>query len=52
MNRIIDKSAEQKAERVAKLRAELFGLGYSIVANATLAKLVEEARQFAKEHRA
>ena len=31
MNRIIDRSSEQKAKRVAALRAELFELGYSVV---------------------
>jgi hypothetical protein len=37
MNRVIDRSPEQKAERVAKLRAELFELGYSVVTTKWLA---------------
>ena len=49
---IIDLTPAEKQIRIEKLRAELFGLGYSIVSNAVLAKLVKDARQFAKEHRA
>ena len=48
---IIDLSPEEKQIRVKKLRAQLFGLGYSVVSTTLLAKLVADARQFAKEHR-
>ena len=49
---IADMSEKQKAIRVEKLSAELAALGYSVVLDAVLAKLVEDASNFAKEHRA
>jgi hypothetical protein len=44
VNRIIDRSPEQKAERLAKIRAELYGLGYVVVSDNALAKLISEAK--------
>ena len=49
---IIDKSPAAKAIRLDKLRAELAGLGYLIVSETVLAKLIDDAMQSKKEIRA
>lgn len=44
-NLIIERSEDQKIARVNALRAELRGMGYSIIPTEALAALIAEARR-------